>query len=291
MSTTGNYQCFEKELLQQPDYRLAIEREIFQLVDSGATMHIVPDYIANAMVAPVPPPEPSVSVIDLDDFLLDDDFLSDDDDDEPFELPPGGPAAWVAPAAPRPPVPAVPVLDLDAFLFGVNEPVEPPPGGPARWAPPAAQGTMLPRPYGLRSSPQQMLDRIQLQVVPSYVASSNGEQERRHSELLSQSRHAFDGQGYMVYGVSAAATVPRHSRPESFNDIARQHIGRPDRILRDLQFPAPAFWPMADFGATVNVVWDTGLGVNVSARLFELSARLFYRRGFSRCTSACAYSE
>ena len=44
-----------------------------------------------------------------------------------------------------------------------------------------------------------MLDRIQLQEVPPYVASSNGEQERRHSELLSQSRHAFDGQVYMVY--------------------------------------------------------------------------------------------
>jgi hypothetical protein len=108
----------------QPDYRLAIECEILQLVDSGATMHIVPDYIANAMVAPVPPPAPSVPEIDLDDFLF--------DDDEPFELPPDGPAAWVAPAAPRPPAPAVPVLDLDdAFLFGVNEPVEPPPGGPS----------------------------------------------------------------------------------------------------------------------------------------------------------------
>ena len=85
---------------------------------------------------------------------------------------------------------------------------------PARWAPFAAPTldptlspaatvdlagplTMLSRTYGLRSSPQQMLDRIQLQEVPTYVASSNGEQE--HSELLSQSRHAFDGQVYMVY--------------------------------------------------------------------------------------------
>jgi hypothetical protein len=70
----------------------------------------------------------------------------------------------------------------------------------------------------------------------------------------------------MVYGASAAATAPRHSRPESFNDIARQHIGRPDRILRDLQFPVPAFWPMADSGATVNMVWDTGLTANFRAQ-------------------------
>ena len=82
-------------------------------------MHIVPDYIANAMTVPVLLPAPTVPVIDLDDFLLDEDFLSDDDDDEPFELPPGGPAAWVAPATPRPPASAVPVLDLDAFLFDV----------------------------------------------------------------------------------------------------------------------------------------------------------------------------
>jgi hypothetical protein len=86
---------------------------------------------------------------------------------------------------------------------------------------------MLPRPYGLRSSPQQWLDRIQLQEVPPYVAFSNGNLERRHSELVSQSRHAFDGQVYMVYGASAAATTPRHCSPESFNDIARQHIYRP----------------------------------------------------------------
>jgi hypothetical protein len=70
----------------------------------------------------------------------------------------------------------------------------------------------------------------------------------------------------MVYGDSAAATASGHSRPESFNDIARQHIGRPDRILKDLQFPAPAFWPMADSGATVNVVWDTELTSNFRAQ-------------------------
>jgi hypothetical protein len=113
-----------------------------------------------------------------------------------------------------------------------------------------------------------MIDRIQLQHVPPYVAFSNAAQERRHSELVSQKRHALNGRVYMVYGASAAATASRHSRPESFNDIARQHIGRPDRILQDLQFPAPAFWPMADSGATVNVAWDT-----------------------ARCSRACACSE
>jgi hypothetical protein len=55
----------------------------------------------------------------------------------------------------------------------------------------------------------------------------------------STGKHLRD-QVYMEYGASAAATAPRHSLPESFNDIARQHIGRPDRILQDLQFPAPA---------------------------------------------------
>ncbi len=58
-----------------PDYRLAIEHEIlqlvdFQIVDFGATMHLVPVYIANAMVAPVPPPAPYVPVIEIDDFLF-----------------------------------------------------------------------------------------------------------------------------------------------------------------------------------------------------------------------------
>ncbi len=145
-------------------------------------------------------------------------------------------------------LPIVPVLDLDAFLEGVDEPVQllpdgpafnfDPALGPAATADLAAPLTMLPRPNGLRSSSQQWLDRIQLQEVPPYVASSNGNLERRHSELVSQSRHAFDGQVYLVYGASAAATAPRHSRPESFNDIARQQVGRPDRILRDLQLPA-----------------------------------------------------
>jgi hypothetical protein len=46
-----------------PDYRLVIEREVlqivdFQIVDSGATMHLVPVYIANAMMTPVSPPAP-----------------------------------------------------------------------------------------------------------------------------------------------------------------------------------------------------------------------------------------
>jgi hypothetical protein len=68
---------------------------------------------------------------------------------------------------------------------------------------------MLPRPYGLRSSSQQWLDCIQLQEVPPYIASSNGNLEHRHSELVSQRRHALDGQVYMVYGASAATTAPR----------------------------------------------------------------------------------
>jgi hypothetical protein len=52
---------------QQGELPAQAQREIFQLVDSGATMHIVPDYIANAMMAPVPPP---AVVLDLDAFLL-----------------------------------------------------------------------------------------------------------------------------------------------------------------------------------------------------------------------------
>jgi hypothetical protein len=70
----------------------------------------------------------------------------------------------------------------------------------------------------------------------------------------------------MVYGASTTAIESGHSRPESFNDIARQHIGRPDRIFQDLQFPVPAFWPMTDSGATVNVVWDTELTSNFGAQ-------------------------
>jgi hypothetical protein len=95
-----------------------------------------------------------------------------------------------------------------------------------------------------------------------YVASLNGNLERCHSELVSQSRHAFDGQVYMVYWTSASATTSGHSRPVSFNDITRQHICRLDRILQDLQFPASAFWPMTDSGATINVVWNTELTSN-----------------------------
>jgi hypothetical protein len=201
-----------------PDYRLAIEREMLQLVDfhivdSGATMHLVPVYIANAMMTSVPPPAPYVPVINLADFLFDEEDDDEEDDVEPFEPPPDGPSTWIAPAAPV--LPIVPVLDLDAFLEGVDEPVHLLPDGPAlNFDPalgPAATAdldvplTMLPRPYGLRSSSQQWLDWIQLQEVPPYVASSNGNLERRHSELVSQSRHAFDGQVYMVYGASAVA--------------------------------------------------------------------------------------
>jgi len=100
----------------QSDYyagwQLAIENEMlqlvgihFEIVDSGATTHITPDYIANAAVAPIRP----VPVINLDDFLF------DDEEDEPTELPPDGPTAWIDPATPL--SPNVPVLDLDVFLF------------------------------------------------------------------------------------------------------------------------------------------------------------------------------
>ncbi len=78
----------------------------------------------------------------------------------------------------------------------------------------------------------------------------NFDLECRHSELVSQSRHTFD----------------------------RQHIGRPDRILLDFQFPVPAFWPMTDSGATVNVVWDTELTSN-----FRSQSHVF--RGFQGMTS------
>jgi hypothetical protein len=57
-----------------PDYRLVIEREKlqlvdFQIVDSGATMHLVPVYITNVMMVPVPPPATYVPVINLANFL------------------------------------------------------------------------------------------------------------------------------------------------------------------------------------------------------------------------------
>jgi hypothetical protein len=110
-----------------PDYRLEIEREIlqlvdFQIVDSGATMHLGPVDIATAMMAPVPPPAPYVPVINLADFLFDEEDDNEDDDAEPFESPPGGPSVWIAPAAPV--LPIVPVLGLDAFLEDVDEPVQ-----------------------------------------------------------------------------------------------------------------------------------------------------------------------
>jgi hypothetical protein len=82
----------------------------------------------------------------------------------------------------------------------------------------------------------------------------------------------------MVYWVFAVATASGHSRPESFNDIARQHICLLDRILQDLQFPSSAFWPMTDSGATVNVVWDTELTSNFRTQSHA-------RRGFQGIAS------
>jgi hypothetical protein len=105
------------------DYRLVIERDMlqlvdFQIVDSGATMYLVPVYIANAMMTPIPPPAPYVPVINLADFLFDEEDDDEEDDSshdtETFEPPPVGPSVWIAPAAPV--LPIVPVLDLDAFL-------------------------------------------------------------------------------------------------------------------------------------------------------------------------------
>ncbi len=92
--------------------------------------------------------------------------------------------------------------------------------------------------------PEGLLETLGTAQVPmltrSYVTSSNGNVEHTLPEL--RSRHVIEGRGYMVYEASANATASRHSRPESFNDITRQHIGRPhcDWILRELQFPAPA---------------------------------------------------
>jgi hypothetical protein len=91
---------------------------------------------------------------------------------------------------------------------------------------------LRPRPYGLRSSPRQFL-----QLVASHVPSSSGHVKRGFSELRSLRN---EGRVYMVSKASATSRASRHSRPESFNDISRQHIGRPERILRELQFPAPA---------------------------------------------------
>ena len=276
-----------------PDYRLAIEQEMlqlvdnmrsWQLVDSGANVHIAPDYVVNAVtgrtfVAPIRP----VPVINLADYLLDDE--EDDDENGWDELPelmaPEGPL--IAPEAALLGGP-VPVLDLIAFLLGVDVPAELLSDGPALNLDPtlgldaaadlAGPLTLISRPYGLRFSPQQWRDLMSFQEVPPHVASSNGDQGRRFSELRTLIGRAFYeasyGQVYMVYQGSAAATASRHSCPETFNDLARQHIGRPERILRDLQFPAPAFWLMADSGATVNVVWDTELTSNFRARSHAL---------------------
>ena len=76
---------------------------------------------------------------------------------------------------------------------------------------------------------ETVLDLIQF--VPAHVASFNGHVERRlFSEL--RPRRVTEGLVCMVHTSSAAATAFRLSRPESFNDIARQHIGRPHRILQ-----------------------------------------------------------
>ncbi len=115
-----------------PDYRLAIEREMlqlvdFQIVDSGATMHLGPVCIANAMMAPVTPPAPYVPVINLADFLFDEEDDNEDDDAEPFEPPPGGPSVWIAPAAPVLPIvrysASMPSLKALTSLFSCFQPV------------------------------------------------------------------------------------------------------------------------------------------------------------------------
>ncbi len=53
-------------------------------------------------------------------------------------------------------------------------------------------------------------------------------------------------------------------------DIVHQHIGRPEGILRELQFAAPTFWAINESGTTVNVMWDTELTVNFRARSHAL---------------------
>ena len=45
----------ENQAMLLESTRLAIEDEGFQLVDSGATLHVVPDHAVNAMVVPAPP--------------------------------------------------------------------------------------------------------------------------------------------------------------------------------------------------------------------------------------------
>ena len=132
------FQLAQAELFQLAQAEAIETRRFFQLVDSGATVHIVPDYIIS------PSADATAPVIDLDDFIS--------DDVEPFEPPPCGPAAWFAPSAPQPPAPVEPVLNRYTVLsVAWKKYVEPPPCGPARWAPTADQVTMLPRTYGLRS--------------------------------------------------------------------------------------------------------------------------------------------
>ncbi len=64
----------ENQAMLLESTRLAIEDEGFQLVDSDATVHIVPDHAVNAMVAPAPLPAfvvpPVNQWIALDDFFL-----------------------------------------------------------------------------------------------------------------------------------------------------------------------------------------------------------------------------
>lgn len=86
--------------------------------------------------------------------------------------------------------------------------------------------------YGYPGSPQRLRDIIQL--VFAHVDSANGYVERRLSKL--RPRHVTEGLVYMVHESSPAAATSRHSRPEPFNDIARQNMGRPHRILQELQF-------------------------------------------------------
>jgi hypothetical protein len=69
---------------------------------------------------------------------------------------------------------------------------------------------------------------------------------------------------YMLHEASAAAAASRHcSRPESFNpsttSLVSTSVVLQYRILEELQFREPAFWSMADSGATLNVVWDTNV--------------------------------
>ena len=88
----------ENQAMLLESTRLAIEDEGFQLVDSDATVHIVPDHAVNAMVAPAPLPAfvvpPVNQWIALDDFFL---FGTN----QQVEVPPGGPAAWVPPVVPH----------------------------------------------------------------------------------------------------------------------------------------------------------------------------------------------